>query len=200
MPHNKSKYWEKGFWVWRGTGFDFFSNIYLPHSYFFICVYIKKNTSHMSQQPINAVDTGNLSLHIPHALGSGGEQSLPVTKGHFRTFASIPRSFPCFFGSRSLLWGGIPGLSALGDHSWRKHEGFLVLYPVSPQIRNKTLHGLMSRGTADLLWGLQITSIWWNLLQKWVDDNVWRPRIIVEWREWSFCLSCRMGSALLDFP
>lgn len=27
----------------RGTVFDFFfSNIYLPHSYFFICVYIKK--------------------------------------------------------------------------------------------------------------------------------------------------------------
>lgn len=76
-----------------GTVFDFFSNIYLPHSYFFICVYIKKNTSHISQQPINAVDTGNLSLHIPHALGSGGEQSLPVTKGHFRIFASIPRSF-----------------------------------------------------------------------------------------------------------
>lgn len=93
MPHNKSKYWDKGFWVWQGDRFWFFSNIYLPHSYFFICVYIKKNTSHMSQQPINAVDTGNLSLHIPHALGSGGEQPLPVTKGHFRTFASIPRSF-----------------------------------------------------------------------------------------------------------
>lgn len=59
-------------------------------------MYIKKNTSHISQQPINAVDTGNLSLHIPHALGSGGEQSLPVTKGHCRIFASIPRSFSSF--------------------------------------------------------------------------------------------------------
>lgn len=80
-----------------GTVFDFFfSNIYLPHSYFFICVYIKKNTSHISQQPINAVDTGNLSLHIPHALGSGGEQSLPVTEGHLRIFASIPVGFSDF--------------------------------------------------------------------------------------------------------
>lgn len=93
MPHKKSKYWDKGFWVWQGDSFWFFSNIYLPHSYFFICVYKKKNTSHISQQPINAVDTGNLSLHKPHALGSGGEQSLLITKGHFRIFASIPRSF-----------------------------------------------------------------------------------------------------------
>lgn len=59
-------------------------------------MYIQKNTSHISQQPINAVDTGNLSVHIPHALGSGGEQSLPVAKGHFRIFASIPRSFSNF--------------------------------------------------------------------------------------------------------
>lgn len=57
-----------------------------------MCVY-KKNTSHISQQPINAVDTGNLSLHIPHALGSGGEQSLPVTESHLRIFPSIPRGF-----------------------------------------------------------------------------------------------------------
>lgn len=60
-----------------------------------MCVYIK-NTSHISQQPINAVDTGNLSLHIPHALGSGGEQSLPVTKGHLRIFGSFPRGFSNF--------------------------------------------------------------------------------------------------------
>lgn len=60
-----------------------------------MCVY-KKNTSHISQQPINAVDTGNLSLHIPHALGSAGEQSLPATDGHLRIFPSIPRGFSVF--------------------------------------------------------------------------------------------------------
>lgn len=97
MPHNKFKYWDKGFWVWQGDSFWFFFQtfIYLTLIFFYMCVYTK-NTSHISQQPINAVDTGNLSVHIPHALGSGGEQSLPVTKGHFRIFASIPRSFSNF--------------------------------------------------------------------------------------------------------
>lgn len=79
--------------------FFFQTFIYLTLIFLYVCIY--KNTSHISQQPINAVDTGNLSLHIPHALGSGGEQSLPVTKGHFRIFASIPRSFSDFFGSDS---------------------------------------------------------------------------------------------------
>lgn len=78
----------------RGTVFDFFFFKHLSTSllFFYMCVY-KKNTSHISQQPINAVDTGNLSLHIPHALGSGGEQSLPVTESHLRIFPSIPRGF-----------------------------------------------------------------------------------------------------------
>lgn len=81
----------------------FFKHLSTSLLFFYMCVYTK-NTSHISQQPLNAVDTGNLSLHIPHALGSGGEQSLPVTKGHFRIFASIPGSFSnFFFGSDSLL-------------------------------------------------------------------------------------------------
>lgn len=97
MPHNEFKYWDKGFRVWQGDRFWFFFFKHLSTSllFFYMCVY-KKNTSHISQQPINAVDTGNLSLHIPHALGSGGEQSLPVTEGHLRIFASIPRGFSDF--------------------------------------------------------------------------------------------------------
>lgn len=70
----------------------FFKHLSTSLLFFYMCVY-KKNTSHISQQPINAVDTGNLSLHIPHALGSGGEQSLPVTESHLRIFPSIPRGF-----------------------------------------------------------------------------------------------------------
>lgn len=98
MPHNEFKYWDKGFRVWQGDSFWFFFFKHLSTSllFFYMCVY-KKNTSHISQQPINAVDTGNLSLHIPHALGSGGEESLPVTEGHLRIFASIPRGFSQFF-------------------------------------------------------------------------------------------------------
>lgn len=73
----------------------FFKHLSTSLLFFYMCVY-KKNTSHISQQPINAVDTGNLSLHIPHALGSGGEQSLPVTEGHLRIFASLSRGFSNF--------------------------------------------------------------------------------------------------------
>lgn len=73
----------------------FFKHLSTSLLFFYMCVY-KKNTSHISQQPINAVDTGNLSLHIPHALDSGGEQSLPVTEDHLRIFASLPRGFSNF--------------------------------------------------------------------------------------------------------
>lgn len=137
MPHNKFKYWDKGFWVWRGTVFDFFFFKHLSTSllFFYMCVY-KKNTSHVSQQPINAVDTGNLSLHIPHALGSGEEQSLSATKSHFSIFASVPRSFSNFLvpvyceeePKSSLMWG---------DHCLRQHESFLMCCHSSSQVSTK---------------------------------------------------------------
>lgn len=90
----------------------FFKHLSTSLLFFYMCVY-KKNTSHISQQPINAVDTGNLSLHKPHALGSGGEQSLLIAKGHFRIFASIPRVCPIFLLQFFYLYCGKKSKSCL---------------------------------------------------------------------------------------
>lgn len=112
----------------------FFKHLSTSLLFFYMCVY-KKNTSHISQQPINAVDTGNLSLHKPHALGSGGEQSPLITKGHFRIFASIPRSFafsvPIWYCEEN------PSCLTGGGRSLRKHEGFLTGRRGSAQVSSR---------------------------------------------------------------
>lgn len=63
-----------------------------------------------------------------------------------------------------------------GDHSLRKHRGFLMCCHSSPWVSSKMLRVWRSGNAADLVHELQIVSISWNLLQKSNVYNVWRSR------------------------